>query len=769
MKMKPVSRRKRGVALVFALFTAALLVSMSATVVALSMRHARDGSVSNYTDQALQAANWGIEAVINYMGVTENWELNRTTGMYKYKTSFHLKTTDVGRYGIGNTVKFFIKYPAYDKDIHRLSYYGLDYKNGKTPAGEDTWQTKDTRIIEFGDYASAANNATPYKIVYDDGTFAMVTVAMTEILYPFTCQPSQYQLISVSKVYAPGKKNSAVPNSTDNGYLLATRVVEARLREQTAFDFMHYVQNAKAWDVNGTDPAKCEAARNVVGMPFDYKENGRLRIDGGSSVPSTAGNFNFFDENASGMIKDKDLWKFYGDVTIAGDRRNISFNSGAKWENGYDKKSNEIFLTGLRDGAPALGLPDSTDYLEYAKQMAAGKWGGRGTKVVNLTIGGNAETVKSKDGTNIDDVYYVKNTYDYAGHEEGLTDDPSFDITPRISKIQVILDGDKVKFKKIGGTDYQKSAFLPDYGGAQGIPVSSIKNGIITVTGGNVEVVSAYDSKGKPVPFTGNLTIVSDVDDSRETATNNPNKEYATANGSKPGAIYSNAARRLYEDKELGGVDNPPPYSQRDLADFTHDKKFDRSKTEKCIVPVPVQVGSEGKSKYEKTQQEREGNTIIASDIKYGDGQSRLGIVAKNFVLLNEMNQVPGASEADIVKQLKELSVDAVLMSLDHSVQFDWDNWAFNKNHNLLMNTNAKDARTFKLNGAIVSGFLDVEGDNHYRGYYIQNFQHDENIRYQLPPSMPRWDRTAGPTGRGVVWNWMILNYIDNGALNRFN
>lgn len=758
MQTKPISRKKRGVALVFALFTAALLVSMSATVVALSIRHGRDGSVANYSDQALQAANWGIEATINYMGVTDNWEKNRTDGMYSlYSTSFHLKRTTVGRDGLGKTAKFFIKDASSNgTGIGSQAYYGLNYKTS-TKVGEENWRTADTRIIEFGDFASGANNSNPYKIIYDDGTFAMVSVAMTEIRYPITCQPSQYQLVAVSKVYASetGGKKGTTANNTKDGYLLATRVVEARVREQTAFDFMHYVQNAKAWDVNGTDPAQCVAAQNVVGMPFNYKENGRLRIDGGSSVPGTAGNFNFFDTDGNGRaIKDSQLWKFNGDVTIAGDRRNISFSSGQGWDN-YKDKANSIFVNGLRDTAPSLGLPKSEDYCQYARDMAADKWStGKGSKEVNIVIGGNSTTVKSNDRTGIDDVYFVDNTYNYQDHSK--TD--SLDITPRISKVQIVLDGDRIKVKKVGGVNYEKSAYYPAYGGENGIAVSSIKNGILTVTGGNVEVVSAYSSNGKPKPFKGNLTIVADVDASRETATNDPNRDYARNNGGKGGSIYSERARRLYEDEVNGGVANPPPYSQKQLGLG--------SSNERCIVPVPVQVGSEGKSSYKKTQQEREGNAIIASDIKYSDsGQPRLGIVAKNFVLLNESKQPDDKSNID--DQLKNLSVDAVLMSLDHSVQFDWDNWAWNPNHDKLMKTGLD--RYFNLNGAIVSGFLDVEGDNQRRGYYNQQFKHDENLRYQLPPSMPRWDRTAGPTGRGVVWNWLILNYIDNGALNRFN
>ena len=134
-------------------------------------------------------------------------------------------------------------------------------------------------------------------------------------------------------------------------------------------------------------------------------------------------------------------------------------------------------------------------------------------------------------------------------------------------------------------------------------------------------------------------------------------------------------------------------------------------------------------------------------------------MISENFVLLNDKNPSENRNGYD------ELRLDAVLMSLDHSVQFDWDNMAGNPYHDKLMER--KPDRTFTLNGAIVSGFLDVEGDVLGRGYYTQNFTHDKNLRFQLPPHFPRWDRASVGTG-GVIWNWVIMNFVDQGTLNRF-
>ena len=162
-----------------------------------------------------------------------------------------------------------------------------------------------------------------------------------------------------------------------------------------------------------------------------------------------------------------------------------------------------------------------------------------------------------------------------------------------------------------------------------------------------------------------------------------------------------------------------------------------------------------------------------------------MGIVAKNYILLNDksLNSKKTQSKQDVLR------VDAVLMSMDHSVQFDWNNLAANnaeleyggrsyKNErergktlyqaltsNRDISNKGAGARTFQLNGAIVSGFLDVEGDTNGRGYYVQSFKHDENLRYNLPPIFPRW-KVGEFAERGVFGDWMITAYEDKGAIS---
>ena len=62
------NRVNKGVALVFALMTIIILFSIATTVTAVSLRESKDSRTVNYNDLALQAANWGIEAAIEYMG-----------------------------------------------------------------------------------------------------------------------------------------------------------------------------------------------------------------------------------------------------------------------------------------------------------------------------------------------------------------------------------------------------------------------------------------------------------------------------------------------------------------------------------------------------------------------------------------------------------------------------------------------------------------------------------------------------------------------------
>lgn len=641
--------RKRGVALVFAMFTTVVLITMSATVVALAIRHGQTGTSTNHAESALHAANWGIEATLNYMGAGTNWEYNVAT-TEAVKESFHLKP-QTGKSALGGLVRV---------RVTKLSEV--------PPAEVVGGVAGDVRQVAFYDSA----NSAPYKMVVDGNQQATVTVKMTEIR--IANQPSHYHIVSTAQVLGQG------------GQVLATRVVEARVREQSALDFMHFIQNAKAWDVSGVNPGDAKT-KSIVGMPEGYEEKGKMRVDGGGSVSDTAGTLKFYGRGDTEATR----WKFDGEVTMQANKDQLEFANSAA-----DKDINKMFTGGLKSGASSLGLPQKTNYGSFARNKASS-----GSKFsAKFTIAGNSSNIgTSTDGTGVPDVAVPSGN----------------DARPAFAKIVVTLDGNNVTITKVNG-----SASKQLYSGA----ASGINNGVIAVEGGNVEVKQGAN------PWTGRLTINADDIAERATPEDGTTKSYALGGNS----IYADAARTYF-------TDNPhtkPPYTARQI---TGSPTADNTK--KYWPPPPAEV-------------EREGNVQITSDITYGAGGSEapsLGLVSQNYILLND-------KQGD-----NNLRVDGVLMSLEHSVQFDWDNQAGNPNHDKLMVEGVQ--RSFELNGSIIGGFLDVEGDSKKRGYYKQKFSHDDNLRFQLPPAFPRWDKTTS-TATGVAWNWVIMNYVDKGTLNQF-
>jgi len=677
MRVGTCRRSRRGVALVFALFTIGLLITMSATVVGLAIRHGRTGLSSSNAEVALHAANWGVEAALNFMGQSVNangdrhWEVSSTD--QGYPVGYRLKKTNLGdrRQALAGSALAQVLVPGTSdtKDVEAL-----------VPSD----RTKDQcRVLRF---RSPTNESTPLDLWVDERTKAQVQVLVSE--YEVPGQPSHYLLTSLARVYSHENE------------LLATRVVEARVREQTALDFMHFIQNARAWDANGANPGNANT-QNIVWIPEGYVEDGRMRVDGGSRVPGTAGSVQLWQD--TGGLKNPPPWRFTGDVTIAGAADSITNRFNLNYS------LNDIFTGGLKTQVPPLGLPQHDNYTDYAHRRADAPQG------LRINISGTPQTAfrdRNGGGGRVPDVM----------PRQG-------DARPSFAKVVVTLDGPNVLVEKINpalGDSVRERL----YSGA----AADVPNGVISVRGGNVEVRSTYQGK-EPKPFTGNLTIVA-ADDPGRAQPITGKKRYADNNGT----IYSDAARAYWED---GRYHLTPPFTAREVYGPSGSPN-------ELLWPSPPELI------------EREGNTFITSDIKYGQGSKppALGLISENFVLLNEKAHPSGGRSFD------ELRVDGVLMSLDHSVQFDWDNMAGNPDHASQLMT-ADQNRTFTLNGAIVSSFLDVEGDVLGRGYYTQNFTHDKNLRFQLPPHFPRWDRASVNTA-GVIWNWVIMNFVDRGTLNRF-
>ncbi|MGM9992572.1 MAG: hypothetical protein ACI376_06990 [Candidatus Bruticola sp.] len=784
-------RVKKGVALIFALFTIAILFSISTTVVALSLNDSRTTRTVNYNDAALHAANWGIEAAINYMGqpgigfakTRSQWVNTSSFGNFLVEGR-HLVCISGRNASLNDQVD--VRVTSLDSNTLKNTY-GLSYDTN-TKLGEDYWKSNytgtdnstanlrsgsDSRLIRF----ITKNGSSNYRLDYGGGVnYAEVEVVCTEFRYPTSNQPSQYQLLSVAKVYANDNKTTG-----SNRVPLATRVVEARVRESVACDFMHFIQNARSWDATGVnlgDKTKTgsddgvEIARTAVFLPEDYLEAGRLRVDGyGSNDPEKNRVKKYLNERGLdgklGFFSPSNFretnYIFQGDVTTARSSANYEYKNSKGGRtytfNQGNKDTGRIFSGTLRDGVPSLGLPQVNSYFDDVNTKVRNTSGG--TKL-SYTVANNSTWANKRSDCNAPKTAGVCPDIAQAP-KSGLKDINGKDIpsaTPTFATVRVEIKGDEVRVVKYnsavtdtsGNIDSRYVETLTN----RPVKISNINNGVISVTGGNVEVVNVdtFANTGLSTNYIksttvnnamldGSLTILANVDEARDISLNNSDAS-PSEKQSGGSVLYSDAARTYYEKDPYEHV---PPFSQKDL-------KIGNS-TVKSIWPTPA-----------NSSIEREGNVMIASDIAYQPGSSSsLGVVAKNYILLNDKSLGVKSTQA----KKDQLRVDAVLMSMDHSVQFDWNNMAANSKANynyLIADRTLKRAsqRTFKLNGAIVSSFLDVEGDTNGRGYYTQNFNHDENLRYNLPPLFPRWD-ISNFAKNGIFGEWMITAYEDKGAI----
>lgn len=855
MNIPKKSKKSKGVALVFALFTIALLFSISTTVVAMSLSHSRDTKVVNYNDAALHAANWGIEAAMNYMGqpgvnYTANsgsnlTNINRVSQWVDTKYNNlglaygrHLRVLPAGttNHAVNNEVNVSVNSLATDT----MKKYGLAYKNGDT-LGEDGWTSSysgsdkyfhsrsgsDTREIVFSD----ASSGNEYCIYYKDGTYARVRVACTEMRYPVSNQPSKYQLVALAKVCRP---KGASPKSDDP--VMATRIVEANIRESMACDFMHFIQNARSWDAQGVDlgekttlgAAAASKARQAVFLPEGYMERGKLRVDGYDKTRNPENNALKMFLNKLGV--DGTLGFLYESGSVSANK--YSFESDVttmRSSSTYTKKQRGgsasalngqlgMFSGALNDGSQSLGLPNDPEYFKNARATARNRNSKTGQRIADISVGASNNASSVATYKKWHDPAYSWPNHKCPDIAQGMsaqknpsgTSEYMKSAVPTFATVRVELCGDQVKILKYNGATADKYGNIPERyienvtplvtSSAPGFTarcnVKDITNGIISVTGGNVEVVNvkSFNDRGLSNDYVSDsdsgengwlssaLTVVANVDQARDNSLNN-----------QPGgsALYSDTARRVYDNIDKIPVTDPnilvPPYSQaqinilnelegKDLSSYsqaqlaalgTRIKNAGSNENDKCIWPTPKTSATE-----------REGNVVIGSDLLYGtksNTSATLGIVAKNFLLLNDKSGAKRSGYKNVAgvetKNLKELRVDGVLMSTDHSLQYDWNNLACNSKDVIAeMNKSKKDYpsmqyRKFTLNGSIVSGFLDVEGDSYGRGYYTQNFNHDENLRYKLPPSFPRWD-VSSCVMRGVFMDWLVLDYKDRGAIN---
>lgn len=783
---------RRGISLILALFTVAVLITLSITFLALAHNESRNSRSGYFQAASLQACNWALDYLINYMQAPPNL----TGGGSMQFTSL----TD--RY-------FTLKLQAGDNLNGGLFRgYPIRVENGTTAQ----------RHIFFG------NPNSPTRIPVGDELEATIDMDFSPVTVDTAVIEGQAQRYTVrirSRIYRKGE--------TDPNAILASRVVDVRLLEDSATR-RKTNENDVSWDVQGNVPGTRDELAVKVGIPAEYNETMPVRIEGHLGDPSI--NQSWYD--ASGRIR------YLFDPSSAGGskfRQGVSISQSTN----LDKQGQPVDPTsdsGLYSGgisrlAPRLGLPQSSEPGEvfpyitkrdstgtvhrgYA-QLKASEIAGPGSLSGFIEVDSTGGTMRGGQVNNNGSVTFNgqptidASTNDTDALPNGVTLPPGTQTskvevrnaievdprslstnpaikaqannTPGIPNIVVTLgqgpDGDRVSVQVEG----KYSGELFDIPGYQNVPASSFKEGVLYVKGGNVKVVTP---PGKE--FSGHLSVVSGEGTDREPVS-------VTANGTpvydQNSSIYNQAARDYYNARDprtgvyLNRGEAGPPYTaaQLGLSGVPADRLF---------YPPPL------------PGVEREGNLIVGSDIEYSNStQSVLGLVAQNFVLLNDRNFTSELPNPD-------LKVDAALLSFEHSVQFDWDNTAGNPDflskrdiqRNLVgivgvegtpstppepvtlksgRQFSARDPRILneqgkiELRGSVTSRFSDVEGAylqmsnnvngqtynaNPHFGYTDQSLYNYPYQAHVLPPNFPRYNLTLSQIP------FTVENYVDRGAFS---
>ncbi|MBT9585306.1 hypothetical protein IV102_18320 [bacterium] len=748
-------RKRHGVALILALLTTVILVTLSLAFMSLSLSEARTSRAYGYEETSVQAASHGLEYALVYMGHGSNpqitWDIrnwpNPTNAAdlgFGFYNVLHAHNAPVIASDLMVTVTNITQDPTLEAFVP-----------ANLPNTEKIRLREDLRRIRF-----VTPGGLP-RLVPLNSDLAFTTDTVVEpILVARNQGRHDFRLVSTARVYQlpPGGAPSAGQTP------LATRVIEARVKE-SSFDYAHFIANGRTWNVNGKTPGNSQQVpdpnnpnatidmADYVFIPPDYTEQGPMRVDGQDPaqvnpnsppalgrVVNNSGNLRFAEGADDGNVK------FTHKLTIN------------KPANLYqDNNLTDSTMAGFNGGfvplASRVGIPDfRRDDMILASKFRVSETDKSGffkipTAEIPGALGNNQPPPR---GTDADLGPFYDGYQPVVINGQTYQVPKPFDYRPRVPNIEVTLNQDTVKIVKRNTATNEVMA-------TDEFSQSQLQMGILYVEGGNVVV------KTGPNKFRGKLSIVAGEAPGRESFT------------SSEESVYSKAAREFYNyekarwdlAKKLG--QNPvaadyktPPYTAAFLqaAHNAQPPKIAASveagmAANQPLWPAPeAEVSGTGPTRY---MVEREGNVVVADDVVYsGTAGDSLGLFAQNFVLLNDTT--PSST----------LNIDAVLLSAERSVSLDWDNtgrqneasWA------AMMKTVDENgqpiSRTVNINGSVIGEYIDVEGDLRGRGYAVQNFKYDLALRNANPPFMPRLNLAQLAGG----YRFMILHYLDRGSLS---
>ena len=767
-------KKEKGIALVSTLFAIVIVFILGIGFLGITIVESRTTRAEKEAVYALQMANSGAEMVLNYMSVggsSGNWIADGHSE-YTVKLRDRANPTPLkdGKLADKDGAKFNFK--VTDRWVAKSETY-MGYKDDNFGWHYYTIEITPDRELDRANVYMGKAVITMRQKIFAAG------------------QPTQYIIKSTGSVY---------PVGGDANKPLARRVVEVRVREKSALDYLNFTQNARAWDRAGLaepPPESGNGYNDSVVIDKNYTANGEFCVDGGSAHSTdTAGNFRF---------KSTDNVQFYGTTSING-----SSNAGLDAED-----EGKVFKGEYKKSQASIGLPDYDSFLSRDIN---------GDGSISTSEQGNAVTLSKDTSTDGNNVTYLK-AYYRCGDNDGFggmapgdighskcdktsilnewqnddygvkgSNDPKDDLTKNIAAdiefdpnksgdgntnshgskpgfakftVEFLKDG-KVKIYKT--TAYTNKTVYLAGDANSGVSIDRFKHGQIVFEGGNVEVKNAENNGG----VKGKLTVVSCEDPTREPTGYQIKKksggvvnqsEYASDVGQVDGEI--NYVKQQYSSKSIYKEydDNSLPVKVVPKNGGGYDYSGQHLRAEgpwkingKWVWPGDPNItntyskDSDGNGAFKGP--EREGNVTIGGDLTYtSDGDNSLGIIAQNYILLNTTDQ-NGNEQAT-------LNVNAVLMSFEHSLQYDDVNMSGKGNGNWSINTLIKNG---KLNfmGSYIAQYADVEGKTDGTGYTTQTLVYDQNLKTTLPPNFPKWDLTR--MDPGIVAEYIILNYTDKGA-----
>lgn len=763
MKLPKGPRRRKGVALILALLTTVILVTLSLAFMSLSLSEARTSRSYGYEETSVQAASYGLEYALTYMGrgtvppSQQIWEQklwpnpggNPSTafGFYNVLKPQQAPITAGQEIPSAPGQRIGVIVTKLPEDVGLNAFIPVSL-----PQDDKDQLTLDLRRISI-----INQNLRPRLIQLNSDLAFTCDVVVEPILLSRGQGRHDYRLISTARVYA--LVNGAEGNTNTP---VATRVVEARVKE-SSFDYAHFIANGRTWNVNGYTPGTTPSTGNTdladyVVIPKDYVEQGPMRVDGQDAAAAPAGSVERHVREQAGNLR------FLANSAQDGPQfsHKLTINQPA---NVYPDDVTDATMGGFTAGfvprSSRVGIPDFRQAdMKLAAKLVVDNDDQSGlieipTSAIPGARGSALAAPKSSDVTN---PFYDGTEVVTDSDGNTRTVNVPVDFRPRFPNVEVVLNKDQIQIQTRSTLD----GSITD---SKTIKQDQLQSGLLYVQGGNVVVKTDPTNK-----FQGKLSIVAGED---------PNRDGFVPNDS---SIYSDAARGYFtalknewdqtvlttglKPADVGRYPTPP-YTVAQLNEGR--TRFGAAvvpplepgmPSGQMLWPAPAVERDQFGNKVRYTT-EREGNVVIADDVKYNDKSgNQLGLFAQNFVLLNDN------TPKDPVTGQEKLTIDAVLVSKERTVSLDWDNTGrqpIDKWKELMApRASGQPQRQIAINGSVIGEYIDVEGDQLGRGYKNQEFKYDLSLRNANPPFMPRPDLAALPGG----FRFMILHYLDRGSLS---